>query len=212
MLVNTESGGLEAELEPESVWSAPVRTASVEPLGWTPQPLRLGGEVALEQGLGLVSFQLEVQGLRRFDRRGALLDEQRLGEPPKATYEARAVVLRFPPETGATAGAVHALVHLIWSVLPRLLCAGDLDLDVVLLEPDDRGAPGLAMVDLHPFGAGFADVLGARSLRKILALAKSMASETARAASGPICRCPTEGVEPPDAEAASILLVKLLGG
>lgn len=211
LVVTVEGGRPEAELEPEPVWSVPIRTVALSPLGWSPQPLRLGGPDGLELGLGPVRLEIAVQGLRRFDRRGELLDERRLGDPPAAAYEARAVVLRFPVELEVSPGAVHALAHLVAAALPRAIFAGDLDLDVLLLEPDDRGAFGLALADLHPFGAGFADALGPRSIRPLLRLARDLLAESPRAAAGPICRCPAGAAAPPEAEAAAELLQRVLG-
>jgi ATP-dependent helicase YprA (DUF1998 family) len=207
-------GVIVAEPEPEQVWTLPVRRFEVEPQGWAPQRARFGGTAELELGRGAVVARIAVVGARRFGPRGELLDERSLQTPREATYQARAAILRFLPsiEGETTTAAAHALAHLVRAALPAVVRATWLDLDVTPLPPDERGTAGLAFVDLHPFGAGFADALRTSQVRQLLDAALALALELP-AAAGPASPCcsPAGAWPAPDPDAATTLLRSLLG-
>lgn len=203
-----------AEPEPEQVWTLPVRHLALEPRGWAPQHARFSGTAELELGRGPVVARIAVVGSKRFGPRSELLDERTLQTPREAVYQARAVIVRFLPseEGDGNGAAAHAVTHLVRAVLPAVVRATWLDLDVTPIPADERGAAGLAIVDLHPFGAGFADALRASQLRQLLVAALALAVELP-AAAGPASPCcsPAGAWPGPDPKAATKLLRGLLG-
>lgn len=196
-----------AEPEPEEVWTLPVRRIDIEPGGWTPQRARLGGSVQLECGRGPVSTTITVTGIRRFDAGGHLLDERSYEAPLEATYASRAVLLRFPANSEGldpfSEAAVHAMVHLIRAVVPASIRASWLDIDITPLEADDTGVSGLAIIDLHPFGAGYADVFRTGVLRRLIKDALSLVGESPTAAGPALCPSPAARWPAPDRAAAA---------
>lgn len=217
--VSEPSDSPTAEPEPEEVWTLPIRSLEIEPDGWTPQQLRVGGATPLECGRGPVSIAITVTGIRRFDARGQLLDERTYGDPLQATYASRAVVLRFPSKTDGSEpfsqAAIHAIVHLIRAVVPASVRASWLDIDVTPLPTDSDGNNGLAIVDLHPFGAGYADVFRTGVLRTMLNDALALVSESPAAVGPALCPSPADRWAAPDGSAgaeALSLLVRPPGG
>lgn len=202
-----------AEPEPDPVWTLPIRKLNVELEHWTPQQLKLGGRSPIEAGRGQVILRLEVLGVRRFDRRRQLLDEHLFTEPRRSSFMARALVMRFPSlEDNAekAMAAIHALSHLVQAALPLVLRSSPLDVGTTPLENDDRRVPGLAIVDLHPFGAGFAQLFRPGALRKLLTQASELQRSSPHDSEDSICSSPEAFWPPADGEATAMLLDDVL--
>lgn len=226
--ISEESDRLVAEPEPEQVWSQPIRSLEVELDDWAPQPLRLGGTTRLEVGRGPVALSLSVEGVRRYGFDGELLDERLFTTHLSARYPCRALVIRFAEQPegqtqdhaegeaeGATAddleGAVHAVTHALRAALPLVERSGPFDLDVAPLTADERGAPGIVIVDLHPFGAGYADALRTGALRRLLRMARAILVDDERVAAATLCRSASGRWAEPDGAGARALLDQTVG-
>ncbi len=200
-----------AEREPEAVWTLPRRAAAIEREGWTPTRLTLPGGYEVESGQGDVVLRLEVTGARRLAPDGRLLGEQQLVEPATAVYQTRASAVYFIPDADppTTTGAVHGVVHLARAVMPLVIRHEETDLEVILIADDPDGRIGLAVVDLHPFGAGFADAFGIGLWRRLFEKALLLADAAPGAAGDAFCKSAPGAHEAPEPAGARDLLSRL---
>lgn len=183
------------EREDRPVWTSRIRALAIQAV-----ERRGGGERRAAgrddaerrsqpaRSLGGVGFQLEhravavderVLGLYRFGPDGRERDATAYDAPMTAAFASRAAVLAFPKATcgDIDAATLHALAHLVRVTLPAFVRFEDGDdLDVVQVPAGAGSDAALALVDLHPGGAGFADAITLDVLGPVLRWSLALAS------------------------------------
>ncbi len=154
-------------------------------------------------------------GARRFGIDGTPRDETVYSDPKQYSYSARAALVVFPPDSfgDVDSATLHALVNLFSATLPMFVHYTEEDLEItsanMVTDNDGVATPTLAFLDLHPEGAGFAEVITLDVLRRVVLWSLALVRHDPAAASSISSRAAPELIDLIDPTGAERVLTML---
>ena len=167
-----------------------------------------------------VSVLEESLGVRRFGLDGSPRDETVYFDPKRYSYSTRAALVVFPPGSfgDVDAATLHALVNLFSATLPMFVRYAEEDLEVtsanMVTGNDEIALPTIAFLDLHPEGAGFAEVVTLDVLRRVVQWSLALIQHNPQAAQSISSNASPEMVgqlDPKNAQRVLTALTKPIG-